>query len=1256
MMTINRGIVAFLSVVVTLVAFTAALSVGSANTDPVQSGGTFEIKPSVIAGGGGSSSNGTTRIDGTIGQSVLGTSTGGTFSLNGGFWQSQPAGIVNISGHIQYCSAAVPPPVPNSTLNVTGSVSTSTMTDAMGNYSFASANLPASGTYVVTPTKATLAPGPATPQIDTTDVLLARRQFLGGFAPLTPCQLVAAEVTGDAVIDTSDVLAIRRFFLNTAGFVNTGQWKFTPPSNNYVSITTDQANQNYDAVALGDINGDLTPSGPTPQLSTPSAVAQVTLPIASVANTAANQTLFKLPVNVTAISAGDNLVAFQGRLDFDSSVVTFAAVPVEKAGLTGDAINTWTVLGSVTGAGTIKTLNISANVDDTVTPLSGAGVLFNLRLRVVPAAPVGAITALTWEAAGNGFIFKDVNLTSVLPGSTPPGSITIGGTPTAIKLDKCVAKGYDNGVYLEWKTGMDVDNLGFNVYRESAGQKQLITPDVVAGSALLTGKARLQTGRTYRWWDDVKDQQGVQYWLEDIDLNGTRSLHGPFAVGRVVGKPASRSSAEMLSQVGRSAANSAPPRFALKLANTDAQLSKQQEIANGRALKLTVREEGWYSLTRQQLLLAGLDANAAGHNLQLYLQGQEVPMLIAGKNSQTFDAIGFYGTGQDTLSTDAHVYWLVAANSPGKRINVIKGGGKPGGAASFGYTVEKRDRTVYFSSLRNGDQENFFGAVVEPKGVDQKLTLRDVDPQAQAAELEVALQGVTEQTGATPDHSVRVAVNGVSVGTLVFNGREHKSESFSLYQTHLKEGDNIVTLQSEAGPMDVSLVDYVRITYQHNYVAEDNVLKLTAGGQTVKGSPDGVTQTISGFSNSSIRVIDVTDAGSPEEIIGNVERSGAGYQITVNLAGNASRTLLAFTSDRTKQPVNLAANLPSTLRSPNNGADLLMLTRRDLIAPLQPLVALRQRQGLSVAVVDVEDIFDEFNYGERSPQAVRDFLSYAATSWKKKPRFVLMAGDGTFDPKGFLGIPDGDVVATKLIDTQLMETVSDEWFVDFNNDGIGELAIGRLPIRDSGDAALVVGKIVGYERSIPSPEAMLVSDANDGFDFESVSNALRDLIPPELRINQINRGRLDPDTAKKQLLEALNQGQKLVNYIGHGNVDQWKGDLLTNDDARGLVNGQHLSVFVMMTCLNGYYEDPVLSGLAEELMTAQQGGAVAVWASAGLTTPDVQALMNQEFYRQLFGNRGITLGDAIKAAKGAVTDADVRRTWVLLGDPSMRVK
>ena len=144
--------------------------------------------------------------------------------------------------------------------------------------------------------------------------------------------------------------------------------------------------------------------------------------------------------------------------------------------------------------------------------------------------------------------------------------------------------------------------------------------------------------------------------------------------------------------------------------------------------------------------------------------------------------------------------------------------------------------------------------------------------------------------------------------------------------------------------------------------------------------------------------------------------------------------------------------------------------------------------------------------------------------------------------------------------------------------------------------------------------------------------------------------------ARNSLFEALYQRQFLVNYAGHGSVNQWRGNLLTNDDALGLRN-EHLPMFLMMTCLNGYFHDPVLDSLGESLMKAERGGAVAVWASSGMTVPSDQAVVNQELYRLLFSRvAGIPIGDAVIRAKAASSNPDVRRTWILLGDPAMKLR
>lgn len=64
-----------------------------------------------------------------------------------------------------------------------------------------------------------------------------------------------------------------------------------------------------------------------------------------------------------------------------------------------------------------------------------------------------------------------------------------------------------------------------------------------------------------------------------------------------------------------------------------------------------------------------------------------------------------------------------------------------------------------------------------------------------------------------------------------------------------------------------------------------------------------------------------------------------------------------------------------------------------------------------------------------------------------------------------------------------------------------------------------------------------------------------------------------------------------------------------------------------------------------------------MWASSGMTLPGDQALLNQELYRLLFNNAEVTtIGEAAMRAKSAIESTDVRRTWILLGDPAMKLK
>ena len=99
-----------------------------------------------------------------------------------------------------------------------------------------------------------------------------------------------------------------------------------------------------------------------------------------------------------------------------------------------------------------------------------------------------------------------------------------------MRLEWFRARQRDDQVQLEWHTGYEVDNLGFHVYREENGELVRLTPEPVAGSALLAGKGTaLGAGHKYFWWDVLPSLQSssLKYWLKDIDLSGKQTWHGP---------------------------------------------------------------------------------------------------------------------------------------------------------------------------------------------------------------------------------------------------------------------------------------------------------------------------------------------------------------------------------------------------------------------------------------------------------------------------------------------------------------------------------------------------------------------------------------------------------------------------------------------------------------------------------------------------------------------------------------------------------
>ena len=884
------------------------------------------------------------------------------------------------------------------------------------------------------------------------------------------------------------------------------------------------------------------------------------------------------------------------------------------------------------------------------------------------------VTATTFSAATLSTNIATVtSSTAALSSNIPSYPFTVSSistiqASTAVDISSFQAFSQSDGsVILEWRTHEESRNLGFHIYREDASGRTRIDPSLIAGSALLLRGSRPQhAAKIYRWIDPhpVRD---AAYWIEELDINGTRGTHGPAYVespsAEVAATLASaRSSALLSSQrastVSPSATNPSPalavPRPGLPIAPPGL---PPLSVADHQGIKISVDQEGWYHVSFAQLFAVGLDRNTDSRTLHLYAEGVEQPLLLTGRASgppSPSDAIEFYGTGIDTPFSADRVYWLISGNQWPKRIlpaaAPVSGSTAP---ASFPFTVLREDRTTYFAALLNGENsDNFFGAVITSEATDQDLVVAHIDPSSPLpAFLDLVLQGATD----AQEHRVTVQFNGATLGEMDFLGLVLAQQSFPVEPSLLQNGTNTVTLTALNGDNDVSLVQSIVLHYAHTYAADADWLRATASA--------GTELHLTGFTNPQVRVFDITDPLNISELAAKISRESGTYgaALTLSTGGPAVRTILAFANDAISAPVSLAPHVPTFLDDQHAGGDVVIITHPDFVTSLVPLVRLRESQGHHIALVTTDQIFDEYNYGERSPFAIRSFLQEAASRWQRKPQSILFVGDASFDPRDYLGLGDFDFVPTRIIETAAFKTASDDWFTDFAQDGFATIPTGRLPVRTSADADLVVSKIIGYEQGSSAgswnSQALLIADQNVDSNFTTAANSAAATLPSTLQVSEILADSFDSATARSKILTALNNGALLVDYNGHGAEQQWSfADLFDSTDAAALSNGGRLPVYLLMDCLNGFFHDVYAESLAESLLLAPNGGAVAVWASSGFTQQSPQSTLNQAFLHLFAGNPNQSLGRLVLQAKAGTTDNDVRRTWILFGDPAMKLQ
>jgi hypothetical protein len=355
------------------------------------------------------------------------------------------------------------------------------------------------------------------------------------------------------------------------------------------------------------------------------------------------------------------------------------------------------------------------------------------------------------------------------------------------------------------------------------------------------------------------------------------------------------------------------------------------------------------------------------------------------------------------------------------------------------------------------------------------------------------------------------------------------------------------------------------------------------------------------------------------------------------------------------------------------GVDYLMITPATFAPALSDLVALRESQGLLVAIEDIQAIYDVFGDGRSDPAAVQAYLANAYNTWLIRPTYILLVGDGTTDPKRYQASSSITFIPPFLadVDPWAGETASDNRFVTLEGkDNLPEMLIGRLPTNSTDEVQAMISKIVKYETE-PEPGSWsglgsYVADNGDSAgDFPKLLESLVTRFQGPTLTTQ--RRYYDPDKNTTQefqdaLEKTWNLGSSLMVYAGHASIHQWAAENFFHlENVPELANEQRLPVLLELTCFTGSFQVPGFETLDESLLRHPTGGVVAAWGSTGLGISTGHHWLAEGFLANIFSNPYSDLGSATLAGKlnlaaqGKGAYPDLIDTYTLIGDPATQM-
>jgi hypothetical protein len=535
------------------------------------------------------------------------------------------------------------------------------------------------------------------------------------------------------------------------------------------------------------------------------------------------------------------------------------------------------------------------------------------------------------------------------------------------------------------------------------------------------------------------------------------------------------------------------------------------------------------------------------------------------------------------------------------------------------------------------------------------------------------------------NHSAQININTSQIGQHEWNGQaEQMFENLNnpIPNSYLFHGENNIYVILPGIP-DIEnqqvLLDYFDITYWREYKTNTDEMKFTEP----QNEDLGLFQfELNNFSTDQVSVYKLgtsfIENAHVKSFLGN---GNPPFEISFqDSVLNHNTEYFAVTEDMKKQPVKILPNIPSNLKSQSNFAKYLVITITDFVenTSLLQFKQTWENQGKIVNIVSIQDIFDEFNYGIRSAQAIKDFIQYAYNNWSGSGvTHVLFMGDGITDERDNSPNRVYNLVPFKNVwSIKWGAIASDNWLgCIVGDDLVPDVAIGRINVWDDDQIEGVVNKTIQYIdqpnfQDLWHSHVTLAAGGNpsEGAFFANQSERIRSTwIPDDYNVSRVycNTDGLPESYGGNttNLISNINDGTIYLQFMGHGGGHVWADYNLLNIADISTFNNENFPFVASLSCYGSAFNTPQSSCIGEELILCPNRGAIGHFGFTGYGYLNADLAISMHLTEAIFDKQIPTIGEIVSFTKAkffasyGFSSVGVALTHgsALLGDPMIEL-